>query len=346
MSDELGPKVELPVDEDWRNRMQIEVARPRGGYDDQPREECFTGAWVMESKFDGIRKTAQFGESKCWLVSRNRHGKTKGVEHSRALGFVGSSELVPWLTTGLRGRHAGTMLDGELAVDEQAHKVVGATMVGHLEVADPDKLKYVAFDVLFFRGRDVRQHPWQKRRAILEQVIKEMGSPKVEASKLYMADKILAQAWFEAGAEGAILKPRDTAYLPGRASRWWKYKAAKTVDVFVNGVSEATSGGSPKNGVKPKPNGKASRFKVGLMRDGKPVDVGWCGDLPPEAIERGLQHLPEFYGRVIEMKTSGWDGRWFGWGRFKDWRADKTPGDCDWESQVGGLKVQAAEESA
>lgn len=340
---EPGPKVDLSPDLDWRNALNVEVARPRGGYDDEPPDACFTFEYAMENKLDGIRKTWALGLTKNWLVGRNRHDKTKGVEKSSKKPFVSTCEGVPWLTGLRRPALAGTMLDGELVVDEREHGVVGATMVGHLESADPDKLKYVAFDILFCRGIDVRGKSWDERRHLLEEIVAMLAHPKIECSKVFPADRGIAKGWFEAGAEGVVLKPCSTPYLPGRGSKWWKYKASKTTDGFVVGVSEASDGGSPKNGVKPRKNGKASRFKMALMRDGKPVEIGWCGDLPEDAVEEGFKNPSKFFGRVIEMKMSGWDGRFGGWLRFVRWREDKQPRDCDWESQVGGLKVQEAE---
>lgn len=338
------PTIVEDTDLDWRNVFNIEVARPRGGYDDQPPSTCFTGDWIMENKLDGERKTLQFGVYKSWLVSRNRHDKTKGVAASSAKPFVATCEDVPWLTKDVRRLDlAGTMLDGELSVDTRVHKVVGATMVGHLAVAAPEKLKFMAFDILFFRGWDVRGLPWEERRKFLLRVVKELDHDKIEATKVWPADKEQAMAWFEAGAEGVVLKPRSTPYVKNRGSKWWKFKASITTDAFVMSMTEAKSGGSPKNGIKPMLNGKLATLFVGMMRDGEAVRVAAVNHLPEDVQALGVDRGKTLVGRVVEFKASGFDGRWFGWARFERFRDDKGPKDCDWYEQTGKMKVQTAE---
>ena len=311
----------LDADLDWRNDLNggFELAKCRGGYDAKPPESVFRSEdWVMELKLDGIRKTVQFGRTKNWLVSRSKHNKLKGVAVSNVERFVSSCTEVPWLSGMIQETLAGTMLDGELVVDTSEHQVVGATMVGHLASAEPDKLKYVAFDVLFWKGVDVRGLSWEMRRTHLLEVVAALAHPKIEASKPVLVSKKLAEKWFAEGAEGVILKDRRTKYLPRVQANWWKYKAETPVDGVVIDVSEGTAGGSPTKGIKAKPTGKACRFKVALWKDGKLTEVGWVGNLPVDVQADGLSDFKtKYYGRVVEFTASGWDGRWFGFCRFK-----------------------------
>lgn len=332
----------LEPDADWRNALNVEVAKPRGGYEDKPPDSCFGPEWVQEPKLDGIRKTFQLGLTKNWLVSRSRHDKLKGVAVASKRPFIASSEDVPWLT-GLRIRGAAsTMLDGELVADTRESSVGGATFVGHLESAEPDKLKYVAFDVLFLRGQDMRQLPLALRRQALERLVAdEIKHPKVEVIPQFPASRALGERWFAAGMEGAILKSVNSQYLPRHGCGWWKWKAETPCDAFVIGFSEAKSGGSPKAGIKPQPNGKIAVLFVAMMKEGKPEKVAHVMHLPEEiAAGVGIKGASSLIGKVVEFTASGFDGRWWGWARFKQFRDDKRPADCVFEEQAGRLKVE------
>lgn len=333
-------------DDDLRNALDIELAKPRGGYDDKPPDACFSGGWIQELKLDGYRKTLQFGETKNWLASRSRHNKMKGVAVSKKTPFISSCTEVPWLSGLIRKELAGTVLDGELVVDTSEHAVVGATMVGHLAVESPEKLKYSVFDVLFCKGEDLRAWPLMSRRDLLTKIVTGLGVPKIQMVQGMPASRLDAERLFAEGAEGVVLKSLSSKYLPRHGCGWWKWKAEISVDAVIIGVSEAKAGGSPKNGIKPKPTGKASMFKVAMFKDGKLTPVGWAGALPEAVAESGLSEFKEkFLGRVIEFTASGFDGRWFGFGRFRQFRDDKTGPECLWDEQVGGLKVQTEVEA-
>lgn len=327
---------EFDWDLDARNAMNIEVARPKGGYEEDLPDGLFDQVgWVCEPKLDGERKTLQFGKTKNWLVSRNRRDKLKGV--NAAGEFCTSSESVPWLTKKLvQADLAGTIIDGELVVG--AGEVDSSTMVAHFIAESPNKLKFVMFDVLFVCGKDVRGASLEKRRELLTKLVKELDCDKIELIQQFPLDRVKVRACFDEGMEGVVLKNLNAPYLPRVASGWLKWKADKTVDAVIVDVSEAKSGGSPKNGVKPKPNGKAARFKMALVRDGKMIDVGWMSNLDESDQQDGLKRFASGYmGKVAEITVSGWDGRWFRWMRFKCWRTDKSANDCRWADQIGGV---------
>jgi len=145
-----------------------------------------------------------------------------------------------------------THLDGELVFFERTaggaqlpHKL--QSVLGRKEVADASLLRhvvYVVFDVLFFAGKDLREKPLVERRDPLLELFFFPGPgpipniwfrhlplapgpirivPFKEITDRKMLEKLLAD-FKELGAEGAVLKKRDSPYVEGPSSYWAKVK--------------------------------------------------------------------------------------------------------------------------
>ena len=65
------------------------------------------------------------------------------------------------------------------------------------------------------------------------------------------------------------------------------------------------------------------------------IDVGKLDNMPADAVETGFKEFEKYDQRVVEMVVSGWDGDKFRFPRFKKWRPDKTPRDCQFSEQIG-----------
>src|SRR6266480_6387630 len=78
---------------------------------------------------------------------------------------------------------------------------------------------YVAFDVLFVDGEDVRALPLKERRATLEKVVRRH---RMQKSEPLMGDgKAAFRAVCGLDLEGIVAKRLADAYDP-RRTRWWK----------------------------------------------------------------------------------------------------------------------------
>jgi len=117
--------------------------------------------WIYEEKVDGYRMLAYKDGARVRLVSRN------GVDHTRRYPDVAAAfaQLKP----------STLVLDGELAVfdDQLRSRFEWLRDPDESVVATPPV--FIAFDVLYVKGRDVSQRPLHERRARLEDVVASAG---------------------------------------------------------------------------------------------------------------------------------------------------------------------------
>lgn len=316
-------------DVDVRNAQDIELARCKGGYTDQLPDKVFMGGWVLQLKLDGIRISAQFGKTRNWVVSRNRENKLKGVE---AAGAFCVKEGIGLFDALLRPDLEGTVLDGELVWPGHG----AAEVLSNAAMADPANHRYIVFDVLYYKGQDIREKPYAERLVFLKRAVQELAHPQIEAIKCLSATQKSLDGLWASGEEGGVFAELKAGYKAS-CSRY-KAKAQVTVDGFIMAVSQAKTGGSPKNGVKPLPNGKAAMFLIGMYDgQGKAKEVGWCSITDDSVAEDGYSEFDTRYkGKVIRMTASGWDGARFRWLRWAGFHEDKSdPKACLLTEQIG-----------
>lgn len=185
--------------------------------------------YLIEWKWDGVRIQLVRRGSEVALWSR---------------GGVCLTPSFPDLVQAYRGLPPGTVLDGELLiiVDGQVQpfaalqrrllrKKLTLTLLKELPA---DMLVY---DLLEWEGQDLRAQPLIERRQHLEKLARDY--PFIRLSPV-----LTAQSWEELealrtqpppGAEGLMLKHRQSLYLSGRRrGYWWKYKREPfTVDAVL-----------------------------------------------------------------------------------------------------------------
>jgi len=86
------------------------------------------------------------------------------------------------------------------------------------------------YDCLILEGEDLRERPWEERRATLEAVMEKLPATHFDLSTLVAARDFDHLAEIREGArddaiEGLMLKRCDSAYIPGRkVGLWYKWK--------------------------------------------------------------------------------------------------------------------------
>jgi ATP-dependent DNA ligase len=105
-------------------------------------------------------------------------------------------------------------------------------------------MRFMAFDVLRFRGRDTTIEPLQKRLTALETAYLAAENPHLGLAETHTADKALFHELLIAeGKEGTVWKRLDRPYEPGRRVRHWlKRKRAIEVEAVVTGFRPGTAG--------------------------------------------------------------------------------------------------------
>jgi bifunctional non-homologous end joining protein LigD len=103
---------------------------------------------------------------------------------------------------------------------------------------------YVAFDVLYARGEDLRGRPLAARREMLEEIVDGAGS-------VFVVPRLSAnghEAWAEVqrrGLEGFVAKDPGSPYTSGGSTRsWLKVKLRHDGRFVVGGVVERAEGWS------------------------------------------------------------------------------------------------------
>ncbi|NPU15469.1 ATP-dependent DNA ligase [Bradyrhizobium sp. 83002] len=187
--------------------------------------------YIAEWKWDGIRVQAVSG--------READGRMVTRLYSRSGEDITASfpDLLPSL-------HLPGALDGELLVvrDQRVQSFNVLQQRLNRKTVSPKLMKDYpihlrAYDLLGDEENDLRELPFEARRAKLEAFIRRLDDPRVDLSPTVAfstwdeltaarADPASAGAGDDAEAvEGVMLKRRDAVYLPGRPKgQWWKWK--------------------------------------------------------------------------------------------------------------------------
>lgn len=178
--------------------------------------------WQAEWKWDGIR-----GQ----LIRRN--GET--FIWSRGEELV--NDKFPELLKMAENLPNGTVIDGEIIAFKDGNPLPFAllqTRIGRKNINKKQlqeaPISLLAYDLLEFEGKDIRDLPIQHRRSLLERLHFDFPHERLHLPKL-----IQANSWEELGevrslsrdhlAEGLMLKRKDSPYETGRKrGSWWKWK--------------------------------------------------------------------------------------------------------------------------
>ncbi len=193
------------------------------GLETEPDSLGAPDAWQAEWKWDGIRGQLIVREGAHYVWSRGEELMTdRFPELARARDFIPD----------------GTVLDGEvLAWGDGApqnfnalQKRIGRKTVPKKLLQEAPVILY-AYDLLEWKGKDLRQLGLTDRRSMLEELCDTLPpdapvklSPTLEFKTWAQLSKIRTTAR-DAQAEGLMLKRRDSPYLTGRKKGdWWKWK--------------------------------------------------------------------------------------------------------------------------
>jgi bifunctional non-homologous end joining protein LigD len=192
--------------------------------------------YVFEVKWDGVRALASVDEG---------HWRIWGRQRASYDGRYPELEV-------LRRLPAGTVVDGELVVFQDGrpdlhailrrHQLVHRTRIKHASAQTP--VHYLLFDILYHRGRSLLHEPWQRRRAVLADLLAAIDVPQLvfSAALAGRGQDILARVVAQ-GHEGIMAKHRSSRYLPGqRSAAWRKIKPARVLPCVIIGYTPSPEG--------------------------------------------------------------------------------------------------------
>lgn len=305
--------------------------------------------WIYEPKWDGFRVIAWSGDSPR-LDSRN--GKPL-------------LRYFPELEPALAQLPPGTVVDGEVVIvlddvtqfDQLQLRIHPAeSRIARLSKEIPAEL--IAFDLLAERGEDLRNAPYDERRARLVALFEGLDYPwhLTPVTK----DLDLARRWFNeyeaAGCDGIICKTADGVYVEDKRL-WLKWKHRRDCDCVVGGYRVHKDGG------------KIGSILLGVYNEAGDLHfIGHCSGFPDHDRIELLQQFEqirsdESFGGEGQARVPGGESRWSGgkdlsWipvtpgvvvqvsydqleggrfrhaTRFERWRLDKAPEECTMDQLV------------
>ena len=246
-------------------------------------------------KLDGWRAFASIADQMTELRSREGHAIT----------------AVPYLITAL-GELAGpgTILDGELVDRARPRQLrrtntLLASQRPHVPTDANPPLTFAAFDLLFHNYTDLRDWPLHERLTRLAALVQDarerglaaLGSapstrPLVLAVEHRPSSAAFAEEMLATGEEGVVVKLRDSRYVHGSRTGWWRYKPQDTIDARCTAIA--------------RPRGRTTGPASSLAFE---LDGGATGQvssgLSAAEREHAAAHPGEYVGRLLELAHHG-----------------------------------------
>jgi bifunctional non-homologous end joining protein LigD len=205
---------------------------------DAPRVNA---ALVYEPKYDGIRAIVEIAPAAVSVYSRLGNEKTAQFP-----------ELLPVFDQIGRSVQRRLVLDGEIvALDERGRPAGFQRLQGRMHLTGAGDIAraaavqpaaFIAFDLLFDDGEDLRGRPWTERRERLERRLASLASPEgtLRLSEVARGDgRDLERRAHEEGWEGLLAKELRSPYHSGRRSpAWRKLKIVRRQEFVVGGWTD------------------------------------------------------------------------------------------------------------
>lgn len=279
--------------------LRVPPSRCTGTY----REEYMSDPdWVAERKYDGGRYMLYLDDDGAvHLYSRRdfpRIDKAANVPHF--------AHRYPGLE--------GTVLDGEI-LHPNGKKLGDTTGIMNSlpakAIARQEAegwLDYHVFDILFYKGRDVRQLPLRERRKLIADALMVIEHPCVKMVEQHTDKDGLFRTLVSQGEEGTVLKNVNSPY----GVNWVKNKRVADFSVVISGYK-------PGQG---KYAGSLGAVAVSVYEGDKLVEVGFASGMTDEERDDIWKNRDEYLGRVVDISAQEVtkDGRLRHprWLRFRD----------------------------
>ena len=180
-------------------------------------EEANDATHVYEVKYDGFRAIAALSGS--GLVFKSRNGNDLSGR------FPGVADALRRL------RVPEAVIDGEVvAVDAK-----GRSSFQLLQNQSGGDLRFVAFDLLYLDGHDLRDKPLEARRELLESLLSGVNPPVQLAERIDMPKERALKEAQRRGWEGLIAKRKGSTYVGSRSGQWLKLKVIAGQEVVILG---------------------------------------------------------------------------------------------------------------
>ncbi|MGR9076280.1 non-homologous end-joining DNA ligase [Rhizobium leguminosarum] len=188
--------------------------------------------WAFEVKWDGYRLAVHIEPSGVRVLTRGGHDWT-----DRFPAIVAQAKRLSVSTA---------ILDGEAVVFDE----LGRSDFGRLQQSlggrggkrTSREGVFLAFDLLYFDGRDLTGTELSARRHLLEGLVPAGGEDAIRLSEEIEADgDTLLRIACEHGLEGIIAKDRNSTYRSGRLGDWLKIKCVQSDGFLIVGYEKSAA---------------------------------------------------------------------------------------------------------
>lgn len=199
--------------------------------------------WIVELKYDGTRQFLINTDTGAELYNK------RGADKTRHFPEITEEINLP----------EGTVLDGETIVTDDLHPHGNKNVLQKRDGGKPvlrksgrknfkQKIKmkqypaqFIAFDVLRYKGENLRDKPIEERREILEEILENTADCVRKAERF----DTIGEGWEQVKQdkmEGLILKRPESRYPEGRTGTWQKVKNIKDTILTCRDYEEHNKG--------------------------------------------------------------------------------------------------------
>lgn len=156
--------------------------------------------WLYEPKFNGIR-----------LLVGNDHSYTRH-------GTITTSRFPELLFTSDE-----VLMDGELIAPGESAPDNFEAVMARFSGNSKQPIHYKAFDLLYYRGKNLTTLPIQERKPMLTEVVGELHSEFIGQTPFVIGEgETLFRVMKENNMEGMVAKKLGSLYMPGTRSKDWR----------------------------------------------------------------------------------------------------------------------------
>ncbi|MGK4567944.1 DNA ligase D [Flavobacterium sp. 3HN19-14] len=183
--------------------------------------------WIFENKYDGYRALVQIKDGKANLISRN------GISFNKKYkALVATFDNI----------FHDMILDGEIVVEDKSGKSHFQWLQNFEDNPDIGKLKFYAFDILYFKGFDLRGLELLQRKKILKAILPKSDNLIFSAHTVGKGIETF-KAIEKLGGEGIIAKKSNSKYAENKRTKdWLKIKTEQQQEMVIGGYTDPQGG--------------------------------------------------------------------------------------------------------
>ncbi|WP_333683769.1 DNA ligase D [Pontibaca methylaminivorans] len=183
--------------------------------------------WLHEVKFDGYRLQARLDGGALQLLTRG------GLDWTGRFGprIAGALRALPVKTA---------LLDGEVVVESGHGASDFPALQADLSTGRDDRFLFYLFDLLYLDGRDLRKEPLLRRKALLEDLLRDDAPALRYSAHFAESGALVLRHACRLSLEGIVSKLADAPYRSGRGRAWVKSKCSARQEFVIGGYAPST----------------------------------------------------------------------------------------------------------